>query len=187
MRSAVVFSISACDFNTSLAIVNPFFLSPVAKLAFTDCNATGDVAIIDSTESYSHVEFDASRSVAQWFIDKVITTMVIRPLNDRTHCARSAITQLGLWRKLYECLLDHFTTSQCILKCALLTFSSTSNRLDKIWKGDFTSRGLERYDVWSWDRRSAHQIAPPWIPISSPLAHIMVYLLPTYLWHLNVT
>ena len=36
--------------------------------------------------------------------DKVITTMVIRPLDDHTcHCARSAVAHLGIWRKLYDC------------------------------------------------------------------------------------
>ena len=51
-----------------------------------------------------------------------------------TYCIRSAFTQLWLWRKLYDCLLHHFITSKCILKCALLlvTLSSTSNRLAEI-------------------------------------------------------
>ena len=40
---------------------------------------------------------------------KVIATMVIWPLDDHTYCAH-----LGLWRKLYDCSLHHFTTSQCI-------------------------------------------------------------------------
>ena len=32
-------------------------------------------------------------------INKVITTMVIRPLDDRTYCVQSAFTHLGLWQK----------------------------------------------------------------------------------------
>ena len=64
---------------------------------------------------------------------KVITTMVIELLDDRTYCAPSAITHLGLGQKVYNCSSYHFTTSQCILKCAaLLTFSSTSNHLAEI-------------------------------------------------------
>ena len=67
-------------------------------------------------------------------LNKVITTMMIGPLDDHTYCTRSAFTHLELWRMLYYCLLHHFTTCQCILKCALLTFSSTSSRLAEIWK-----------------------------------------------------
>ena len=40
--------------------------------------------------------------------NKVITTMVIRPLNDRTNSAQSAFTHLGLWRKLYDCSWYHY-------------------------------------------------------------------------------
>ena len=38
----------------------------------------------------------------RWEKDKVITTMVTRPLDDRTYCTRSGFTYLGLWRKLYD-------------------------------------------------------------------------------------
>ena len=69
------------------------------------------------------------------FNNKVITTMVIGPLDDQTYCARSASTHLGLWQKLNDCSLHHFTTSQRIIKCALLTFSSTARRLAEILKG----------------------------------------------------
>ena len=31
------------------------------------------------------------------------TTMLIRPLDDCTYCARSAFTDLELWQKLYDC------------------------------------------------------------------------------------
>ena len=33
--------------------------------------------------------------------NKVITKIVIGPLDDHTYYARSGFTQLGLWRKLY--------------------------------------------------------------------------------------
>ena len=64
----------------------------------------------------------------QWWSDRSTTTHIV---------LLSVLTQLGLGRKLYNCLLHHFTTSHCILKCALLTFSSASNRLAETWKGDF--------------------------------------------------
>ena len=60
------------------------------------------------------------RSAAYWVrilatdAYKVITTMVIGPLDDRTYCARSAFTHLVLWRKLYN------------LKGGLLTLGSRS-------------------------------------------------------------
>ena len=59
--------------------------------------------------------------------NKVITTMVIGPLDDHTYCVRSTFTHLGLCRKLYDCSLHHFTACKYVLKCTLLTFSSTSN------------------------------------------------------------
>ena len=59
--------------------------------------------------------------------DKVITTVVIGSLGDHTYCARSAFTRFELRQKLYD-------------KCALvLTFSTTSNRLAEIFKGDFST------------------------------------------------
>ena len=81
---------------------------------------------------------------------------------------------------MYDCLLYHFTSSQCILKGALLTFSSTSNQLVEILKEDFSTPpppvlGLgETYGGQGW----AHSTAHPWVPKSSPLTH-MVYLLPS--------
>ena len=45
-------------------------------------------------------------------INKIITTMVIVPLCKHTYCSRSALTHLGLWRKLYDS-----TMSQSIPKC----------------------------------------------------------------------
>ena len=73
---------------------------------------------------------------------KVITAMVLRPLNDRICCARSAFTHLGIWRKLHDCLWHRVTVSQSVIKCALLTFSSISNRSAAIWKWDFSTPGL---------------------------------------------
>ena len=34
-----------------------------------------------------------------------------QPLDDRAHCAQSAFTYLGFWRKLYNCPWPHFTAS----------------------------------------------------------------------------
>ena len=68
---------------------------------------------------------------------KVITTMLIRPLDDRTCCARSAFTHLGL--------LHHFTATQCVLKCALLMFSSISTCLVVVWQGTFRSPWLQNH------------------------------------------
>ena len=49
--------------------------------------------------------------------------------DDHAYYARSAFTDLGLGRKLYDCSLHHFTTSKCIANGVLLVFSSTYNRL----------------------------------------------------------
>ena len=105
--------------------------------------------------------------------DKVITTMVIGLLddNDRTYCAQSAFTHLGLTRKMHDCSLYHFTTSQCLLKRAPLTFSSTSNQLVEIWKGG----GL--LDPGFEGRGWQHLIALQRVPISSSLTN-MVHPLP---------
>ena len=66
-------------------------------------------------------------------VNKVITAMVIGPLDDHTYCAaRSAFTHLGLWRKMDDCSLHHFASSRYILRCILLTFLSTSNQLPEI-------------------------------------------------------
>ena len=47
------------------------------------------------------VNTDWQQTVKQ-YKDKVITTAVTRLLDDRIYCARSALTHLGLWRKLYD-------------------------------------------------------------------------------------
>ena len=43
---------------------------------------------------------------------KISTTMVTRPHDDRTYCARSAFTHLDLWRNLCDCSMYRFTTNQ---------------------------------------------------------------------------
>ena len=66
--------------------------------------------------------------------DKVITIIVIRPLDERTYCARSAFTHFGLWRNLPHYSWHHFRTRKCLIKRAQLTFSPISNRLAAIRK-----------------------------------------------------
>ena len=67
--------------------------------------------------------------------------------------------------------LHYFTTSQWVIKFAVLTVLSTSNRLAV----DFSTPGLgvQGFGGYGWTRL----IACLWIPISSPLTH-MVDLLP---------
>ena len=119
------------------------------------------------------------QSVDYWtakLYNKVIITMMIGPLDDYTYCARSAFTHLGLWPKLYDYSMHHFTTSQFILKCALFslfTLSSTSNRLTKIWKADFST---PIFGVFG--RRWAHSIIRLGAPISSRLTHTLGGVLP---------
>ena len=50
------------------------------------------------TETSVTVEYGIEEQVH--IVDKVITTMVIRPLDEHTYCDRSAFTQSGLWQKL---------------------------------------------------------------------------------------
>ena len=71
-------------------------------------------------------------------LNKVFTTMAIRPLGDCTYCIPSAVTHLGRWRKLYDCSRHKFRAR----KCALWTISSISKHLVAIWKGDFSISGL---------------------------------------------
>ena len=80
------------------------------------------------------VQFSAGasfRKLCDNNINKVFTTLVIRPYDNLIYCARSAITHLRLWQKLYDSSLHHFTAS-CVVKCAQLTFSSISNQLADI-------------------------------------------------------
>ena len=67
------------------------------------CNGTDGDAISgrNDTEVYVVVYFEvASSSSFQEIQNKVITTTVIRSVDDRTYCVRYAFTHLGLWRKL---------------------------------------------------------------------------------------
>ena len=71
--------------------------------------------------------------------------MVIKPLDDGTHCIRSVFTNMGLcsWWHL-------FTASQCVLKRgALLTFSSMSNRLPP----DMTSPAASGHHLSKFEKR----------------------------------
>ena len=45
-------------------------------------------------------------------VNKVTTTMVIRPLDDRTYCIRYAFTHFELWQKLYDCSRHKFTATK---------------------------------------------------------------------------
>ena len=55
----------------------------------------------------------------------------------------------------------------CVLKCALLTFSSTSNLFGDIWKLDFSTPGL--------GAKGTRRLVGMAVPISSLLTH-MVYI-----------
>ena len=72
---------------------------------------------------------------------KIITTMLIQPLDDHKIVFYLRFTHLELRQKLYGCSLNHFTASQWFVKCTLLTFWSTSNLLGRfVWltfEGDF--------------------------------------------------
>ena len=97
-------------------------------------------------------------------------TMVIRSLDDRNYCARSALTRQGLWWKLYGCSWHHFTASQYVLKCVLLTLPSTPNLKRRLTDPRFGVKGSGQLWKDPFDR-------PPMVPISSPLTQ-MVYLSP---------
>ena len=65
------------------------------------------------TERTRQKVVSCNKSIDVWYRVNIIT-MVIRPLDDRTYCARSAVTHLGLWRKPYVCSWHHITVSQCV-------------------------------------------------------------------------
>ena len=92
--------------------------------------------------------------------------MVIRPLDDRTYCFRSAFTYLGALAKGVR----HCSQKKCLVKRTLFIFSSISNRLAAISKGVFSTPalGLEDTGMTKW----VHSIAHSWVPIISPLTHI---------------
>ena len=118
------------------------------------------------------IERSSSDPITVVVITLLYTTVVTTMHDDCTYFARSAFAHLGLWQKLYDCSLHHFTTSQCILKCAPLTLSSTSNWLAEIWKGNFSTPGLVDKGGNIGDRGWADLIARPWVPSSSTLTLI---------------
>ena len=95
-------------------------------------------------------------------------------LDDRTYCARSAFTHLGLWRKLYDCSLHHFTTNQFILKMCSIGIFDKLKLVVWNFKGGLLTSGFGCLGVHG-GRGLALSIALPWVPISSKLT---VYLLP---------
>ena len=52
----------------------------------------------DTTTVCTIFQWSQSQSIADIVLtNKVVTTMIIRPLDDYTNCARSAVTNLGIW------------------------------------------------------------------------------------------
>ena len=82
--------------------------------------------------------------------------MVIRPLDGRTYCVRSALAHVGLSRKLYDCSRHKLRARKCLIRRALLTFSSISNLLPAIWKGDFSIP-----KIWGLGRRGVGDRSGP--------------------------
>ena len=87
--------------------------------------------------------------------DTLPKILLQRPIDDSRHRGRprkpwkdsfkkwagnSAFTHLGLWRKLFDCSLHHFTTSTM---CSIDIFD-TSNRFAENWNGDFSTLGFGR-------------------------------------------
>ena len=99
--------------------------------------------------------------------------MAIRPLDDRTYSARSAYSLIWGFGEAVRLFMASLHNSQCVLKCALLTFSSISSRPAEVCKRDFSTPGLGLGDVGSG---IGHLVVHPWVPFSSRLTH-MIYLL----------
>ena len=72
-----------------------------------------------------------------------------------------------------DCSWHHYTAIiQCVLKCAILTFSSISNCWIETWTGGISIPSLgAREDKGA--RRYAHSIGRQWVPIRSPLTHVV--------------
>ena len=70
---------------------------------------------VEQGGSWSATIYHITRSSPQWWSGPSTT--------DHTSCARSAFTHMGTWRKIYDCSLHHFTTSQCIVKCVSIDIS----------------------------------------------------------------
>ena len=106
-------------------------------------------------------------------LNKVITTMVIRPLNDRTSCVRFALTHLGLWRKLYDCSMHHFRTRKFYQTCCINVFID-------LQPFSYNMKGRLRPIVWglgkAWRFGIGRFDSPPWAPIRSPLTLWSLYL-----------
>ena len=99
--------------------------------------------------------------------NKVITTMMIRPLDDCITCVQSAFTHLGFWRMLCDCSRQKFRDIKCLIKRVLSTFSSNSNRLAAIWKGDFSTSLLHQFagyggrGGWGYSPKALFHPSPP--------------------------
>ena len=98
--------------------------------------------------------------------NKVITTIVIRLLDDHTYCIRSTFIHLGLWQKLYDCSRHKVRARKCLIKRVLLTTPP-------------------HQPVWgSWRRRGRGQVhsivsRPPHRFLLAPIdTYGLVYLLP---------
>ena len=108
-----------------------------------DLRSTGSSLFHEDGHAHPYGRWFFKKSIAQGVFEesiKVITTMVIGPLDDRTYCARSAFTHLGIWQKLYDCSLHHFSTSQCIPKSVRLTFWQSPTGWLKFERGLFYPR-----------------------------------------------
>ena len=98
---------------------------------------------------FSQILPDNTRASPQWWLGRSTTAHIVLNLH-------SLIWEL--WRELYDCSLHYSTASQCIQKCVLLTFSSTSNPLAEIWNRDFSTpclrgrrgSGMGPFDSSSW-------------------------------------
>ena len=108
--------------NDGIAVVRELSLEVMGILSI---EPSLDPVILPITRT-----IDLARSSPQWWSDRSTTTHIVLDL----------FTHLGLWRKLNDYSLHHFTTGQCILKYALLTFSSTSNRLAEIGRASCRER-----------------------------------------------
>ena len=100
--------------------------------------------------------------------------MMIRPLDDRISCVRSAFTHLGLWRKLYD-RSRRTSQSANVFSNVLRRRRPPTVRL-QIARGFFSTPpprpvwGFKGGHEWS---RMGHSIARSWVHISSPLSHMV--------------
>ena len=123
-------------------LIEEFFFSTLLIVCFSAVCRIG----CDSVQSFdvfllSHYAITDAR-FANKRTNKVITTRVIRPLDDRTYCVREAFTHLGRWRKLYDCSLHHFTARQCGQNVISWHFCRSSTIWSQFDRGDFSTPGL---------------------------------------------